>query len=148
MQGIEKQVFLRRGAKLPEELRFRGSAIDTDWLALSEDATVLDKRVREADWHFFQLAEDGKGWALAMNKESATNAALCTALKRIRSSRNAAEVVSVRSRSLFGMHFCRIRLAARHIQFGPILHLAPSVGLLSPALSPERASSFPEFSAV
>ena len=69
MQAIEKQVFLRRGAKLPEELRFRGSAIDTDWLALSEDATVLDKRAREVDWHFFQLAEDGKGWALAMNKE-------------------------------------------------------------------------------
>ena len=33
MQFIEKQIFLRRGAKLPQELRIDGSPIKSDWLA-------------------------------------------------------------------------------------------------------------------
>ena len=101
---------------------------------------------RDADWHFFRLTEEVRSWALAMSKESACEGALRRALRRIGASRNGAEVVSVRYRSLFGMYFCQFHLGARHIQFGPILHLAPSVGLLSPAFTPERASGFPEFS--
>ena len=146
MQVIEKQVFLRRSAKLPQELRINGSIVDADWLTLSDDADALVQRVWDADWHFFHLTEEVKGSALAISKEAAADAALCQALKRVQASRNTAEVVSVRYRSLFGMHFCQVHLAAWHIQFGPILHLAPSVGLLSPACTRERASGFPVFS--
>lgn len=146
MQVIEKQVFRRRRAKLPQELRIHGSIINADWLALSDDADAVVQRVCDADWHFFRLTEEVKGWALAMSKEAAADAALSRALRRVRASRNAAEVVGVRHRSLFGMHFCQVHLAARHIQLGPILHLAPSVGLLSPTFMPERESGFPVFS--
>ena len=146
MQFIEKQIFLKKGAKLPQELRIDGSPINGDWLAPSANADVVDQQVRDAGWHFFRLTAEVRGWALAMSKESACEAALRRALRRIGASRNGAEVVRVRHRSLFGMHFCQVRIGARHIQLGPILHLAPSVGLLSPAFTPERASGVPEFS--
>ena len=100
MQFIEKQIFLKKGTKLPQELRIDGSPIKSDWLALSENADVLDQRVRDADGHFFRLTKEVRGWALAMSKESACEAALRRALRRIGASRNGAEVVRVRHRSL------------------------------------------------
>ena len=71
MQVIEKQVSLRRGTRLPQELRIYGSAISADWLVLSDNTNVLDKTVHDAGWHFFRLTEEVKSWALAMSKEAA-----------------------------------------------------------------------------
>ena len=146
MQAIEKQVFIRKGAKLPEQLRIQGNAIDGNWVALESDAGTLDRQIRAAGWHFFWLTEQVEVWAVATNRENAINAALRKALKKIGALRNAAEVVGVHYHSLLGTHYCRVRLAARHIQFGPMLGLTSSVSLISPAFEPERPSSFQEFS--
>jgi hypothetical protein len=145
VQVVEKKMFVRRGARLPEQLRLCGSIINGDWLAFSGDSSALEKQVRKVDWHFFSLREWVGAWGTGFKKESAVMAALGKALGRIRASRNTAEVTSVRHGSFLGLHYCQIRLAVRHIQFGPILKLAPTVGLISSAFEPKRTPSFQEF---
>lgn len=137
MQTIERQLFLRRGAKLPDQLQLRGQAIGADWLALSGDADALDKQVFAAGWHFFRLAEKVEAWALRLSKNAAAEAARRKALKQVKASRNVAEIESVLHRSLLGLKFCQVRLAVRHIQPEAILSIAPSVGIISPAAKPE-----------
>lgn len=129
-----------------KQVRFDGLAIDCDWLALPMNASDLYKRVRETDWHFFWLAEEVVGVGIGTSMQSAAKAALRRCLRRIKAARNLAQVIAVRHRLLFGLHYCEIRLAARHIQFGPILNLTPSVGLVSPTLMLTRSSGSPECS--
>lgn len=138
MRSTENKVFLRREAKLPTQLQLQGQAINADWLALPEDAYVLDKQVRAAGWHFFWLTESVDAWAVGTNKETVANAALRKALEKIAASRNVAEVVNLRHRSLFGLQLCQVRLAVRHIQPEMVLSIAPSVSMISPVAQPER----------
>lgn len=71
------------------------NAVDADWLALSDDASTLDKHVRATNWHFFCLTERVEGWAIADDKEEASQDALRRAMRQIAGSRNAAEAVSI-----------------------------------------------------
>lgn len=138
MQVIERQVLLRRGAQLPEQLRILGQTVNGGWLTLPEDAHKVERQVRAEGWHFFRLTEQVQASSFGVGKEVAFEAALRNALRKIGTSRNAAEVISVCHRPLFGLQFCWIRLAVRHIQPDMLFSIAPSVGMISPALHPER----------
>lgn len=143
MRTIEGQIFIRKGTKLPPQLRPSGNAIDSDWLMLSDDASTLKEQVQAADWHLFCLAEQVQGWAIARDKRVASGIALCKAMRKIAGSRNAIEILGIKYRSLCGVYFCRVQLAVRHIQREMILPLAPAVALISSRVKPERWLSQP-----
>lgn len=144
MQITEGQIFIRKGTKLPDQLRSQMSAIDADWLALSDDdASTLDKQVRAANWHLFCLRERVQGWAIARDKGAASKVALRRAVRKIARPWNATEIVGIQYKSLCGFCFCRVQLKVRHIQREMILPLTPAVGLISPAAKPERWISQP-----
>jgi hypothetical protein len=143
VQAIEGRILIRKGTKLPHQLRPYGNAIDGDWLMLSDDASTLNGQVRAADWHFFCLAEQVQGWAVGREKEEASRKALRRAARKIASSRNGAEIFSIQHKLICGFYFCRVQLAARHIQREMILHLAPAVALISPTVKPETGLSQP-----
>ncbi len=84
MQITEGQIFIRKETKLPDQLRSQVSAIDAEWLALSDDASTLDK---QAHWHFFCLTERVQGWAIARNKEESSKNALRRAMRQVTGSR-------------------------------------------------------------
>jgi len=138
VQITEKQLYLRNGAKLPKQLSVHGQPVNADWLSLSEDVSEVEKLVRTAGWHFFWLTEHVEGWGIATTKEAAAEAAVRKALKQVEASRNMAEVLHVSHSSLLGLEFCKVRLAARHIQEEMILSLTPSVGLISTMAKPEK----------
>ncbi len=137
MQITKGQVFVRRGTRLPSQLRPHGNAIDAGWLMLSDSASTLDKQVRAANWHFFPQIERVEGWTVARDSEAALKGAFRRAIRQVVSSRNATEIISIQYKSLCGFHFCRVQLAVGHIQREMILPLAPAVGLISPAVKPE-----------
>lgn len=116
MQVAEKQVFVRRSAALPNQLRVERIIAHDNWGVLAGDADAVEKQVRAANWHFFWITSEARGWAIADSKEAAADAALRKALRRIDRSCNAAEVVSLQHRSWCGLHFCQVRLRIRHIQ--------------------------------
>jgi hypothetical protein len=138
VRAIDNQLFLRRDAKLPGTLRLQGQPIDADWLALPGDAYALDQQVRAGGWHFFWLTETMGAWAIGIRRETAAGTALRKALKKIAPSRNVAEVIKLRHRSLCGLQLCQVCLAVRHIQPEMILSIAPSVGMISSVAEPER----------
>lgn len=142
MSITEKQVFVRKGVRLPSQLRVERISSDTNWRVLAGDALAVEKQVRAINWHFFWITCEVQGGAIADSKEAAAEAALRRALRRIERSRNAAEVVSLRHSSWCGLHFCRVRLRVRHIQQEVVLSRVPSVGLFSPAREPERKAGF------
>lgn len=143
MQVIEGQIFIRKGAKLPPQLRPSGNAVDGDWLMLSDDPSTLKEQLRAANWHFFCLAEQVQGWAVGSDKEEALRKALRRAMRKIAGSRNGAEIFSIQHKLLCGCYFWRVQLAVRHIQREMILRLASAVGLISPTVKPESWLSKP-----
>jgi hypothetical protein len=143
VQLIEGLIFIRKGTKLPSQLRPSGNAIDGEWLMLSDDPSTLKEQVLVAGWHLFCLAELVPGWAIAWDKKLASVMALCKAMRKIARSRNAAEIVSIRHKQICGLYFCRVQLAVRHIQRDMFLPLAPAVALISLTVKPERWLSRP-----
>ncbi|HZU10633.1 MAG TPA: hypothetical protein VFA02_12090 [Pseudacidobacterium sp.] len=135
---FEGQMLLRQNISLPEQVHVRGNSLSEHWLALDESAVETDKKVRSAEWHFFWLTHECQGWSLALDPQQALKAALRKAAEKIDRRYNAGEVVRITKRNFLGLYFCKIELAARHIQQGPILGLTETVGIIAPALVPSE----------
>jgi hypothetical protein len=129
-----------------------GNVLAPEWLLLKREAHFLEKDLRDAGWHFFWISGEVQGWAVTWDQEAAFTTALCKALRKVERRFNAAEIIRGEHRAFLGAHFCRFRIAMRHIQQEPVLTLTRSVELVSPALpspglvtmnaeSPEKAAA-------
>lgn len=122
-------VFLRTRCVLPNGVRLRQEPFCTRW-AVVEDlaASSLDRRIREAGWHFFWL--EASSWRLGFGRTSkvAVQNAIKHALKRVKGSFNAAEVHSLHVFKYPGFRVAKVTLHARHIQQGPSLDVAYETG--------------------
>jgi hypothetical protein len=136
MNIFEGQMVLGKNVSLPEQVHLQGSALSDRWLLLDESAEETDRKVRAAEWHFFWLTHECRGWSLALDQQRAMEAALRKAVEKIDRRYNAGEVVKIARKNFLGLHFCKIQVAARHIQQGPILGLTETVGIVAPSLVP------------
>lgn len=145
MQISRGQILIRANASLPQQFSMKGDRLQGGgWIALNENAHEIERKVRNADWHFFWITDQVEASAFGRRADEVLRSALRRALRRISGRYNAAEVLEVRHQRLFGLHFVRVRVASRHIQREAILGLSESVGLLSPALIPPEETEFDE----
>jgi hypothetical protein len=138
MNIFEGQMILRNNVPVPEQVHLQGSALSDRWLLLEKSAAETDKKIRAAEWHFFWLTHESEGWSVALDPQKAMETAVRKAAEKIDRRYNAGEVVQITKRSFPGLYFCKVKLAARHIQQGPILGLTETVGMIAPSLEPGK----------
>lgn len=144
MQIKTGHVLIRTSARLPKHMGLSGTLLNQGWMLLSENVHSFDSKVRTADWHFFSITEEKRACAVARRMEDAVARALRRALRRIKGRYNAAEICEIQQWSIAGLSFCRVSVATRHVQYGPILALTESVGLFSPRPTSHEEPFFQE----
>jgi hypothetical protein len=110
-------MFLRTECVLPDGLNLGQKQFCKTWMSV-EDSTsvVLDKRVRNAGWHFMWLEDACSRSGVGRTATSAIDKAIAGALKQIQGRFNAAELDSIKVSKYPGFRVARITLHARHIQ--------------------------------
>lgn len=110
-------LFLRFGIVLPDGCDVRGGESFGGWTSSEPiDAFEVDARVRAAGWHFMWLTHFSSRMAVGLTSETAIRKASLAALSGLNLQFNAAELISMTVRKLFGMHVVKVKIASRHIQ--------------------------------
>lgn len=102
MQISRGQILIRAHATLPQQLSVKGDRLQDGWIALSENAHEIDRKVRNADWHFFWITDQFDALAVGRREDEVLMSALRKSLRKINARYNAAEVLEVRHKRLLG----------------------------------------------
>jgi len=110
-------MFLRSGCMLPDGLDLRQEQFCEMWMSVEDTmSTALDKKVRNAGWHFIWLEDVYSRFGIGRTATSAIGKAISLALNQIKGRFNAAEIDSVSVSRYPGFQVAKITLHARHIQ--------------------------------
>ena len=120
-------VLIKSGADLPEALQFDSESFLPGWRFVEDlDGCGLDRKVREAGWTFFYLANEITAIAFGSDRPAVARRALQRILKNLKSERfNSLEVTRVSSRSFLGLPYTRVTVHSRHIQESMFLLRVP-----------------------
>jgi hypothetical protein len=110
-------MFLRTGCILPDGMELRQTQFGENWMSVENaTAATLDKRIRNAGWHFMCLQTAHSRLGIGRTAESATSKAMALALKQTEGRFNAAELGLVKITRYLGFHVARATLHTRQIQ--------------------------------
>lgn len=110
-------LFLRLGIVLPDGCDVRGGESFGGWTSSEPTgAHEVDARVRAVGWHFMWLTHFSCRMGVGLTSETAIRKASLAALSGLNVQFNAAELISMTVRKLFGMHLAKVKIASRHIQ--------------------------------
>jgi hypothetical protein len=117
-------MFLRTGSTLPSQLDLRHQPFCAGWTeAIDTLVAEMDARVRKAGWHFMWIEGSCSTFGLGRTPEYAIHRALVRALRKVKTSYNAAELGSLRSTNCLVFQLARVTIHARQIQEGASLDL-------------------------
>jgi hypothetical protein len=111
-------ILYREDALLPECLRFESEAYSNGWrLVTNLDACGLDRKIREAGWTFFYLANETKASVFGLGGEKAIRRAVNKLIACMKSDRlNSLEITQVAAKRFLGLPYVTVSAHPRHIQ--------------------------------
>jgi len=110
-------ILIEGGALLPDSLRFESEPYSKAWrLVKNLDGYGLDRKIRQAGWTFFYMAQI-KASAFGFDREKAVRRAVNRVLANLRSEKfNSLEINQVAAKRFLGLPYVTVSAHSRHIQ--------------------------------
>ena len=110
-------ILIEGGALLPDSLRFESEPYAKGWrLVKNLDGYGLDRKIRQAGWTFFYMAQI-KASAFGFDREKAVRRAVNRVLANLRSEKfNSLEINQVAAKRFLGLPYVTVFAHRRHIQ--------------------------------
>src|SRR5207249_11114740 len=110
-------ILIEGGALLPDSLRFESEPYAKGWrLVKNLDGYGLDRKIRQAGWTFFYMAQI-KASAFGFDREKAVRRAVNRVLANLRSEKfNSLEINQVAAKRFLGLPYVTVSAHSRHIQ--------------------------------
>ena len=110
-------ILIQGGALLPDSLRFESEPYSKGWrLVKNLDGYGLDRKIRQAGWTFFYMAQI-KASAFGFDREKAVRRAVNRVLANLRSEKfNSLEINQVAAKRFLGLPYVTVFAHRRHIQ--------------------------------
>ena len=110
-------ILIEGGALLPDSLRFESEPYSKGWrLVKNLDGYGLDRKIRQAGWTFFYMAQI-KASAFGFDREKAVRRAVNRVLANLRSEKfNSLEINQVAAKRFLGLPYVTVSAHRRHIQ--------------------------------
>ena len=111
-------ILIKEGTLLPEGLQLESEPYSKGWkLAKNLDSSGLDRKLCEARWTFFYVANEVDATAVGFDLEKMRRRAVKSILASMKTGRlNCSEIVQVAGRSLLGLSYVTVSARQRHIQ--------------------------------
>ena len=116
-------ILIEEGAPLPETLRFESEPYSNGWRAVKNlDGYGLDRKIREAGWTFFYMADEIRASVFGFDREKALCRAVSRLLANLRAERfNSLEITRVAAKRFLGLPYVTVSAHRRHIQESMVL---------------------------
>ena len=111
-------ILLKEGALLPEYLQLEGEPYSKGWKLLkNRNASGLDRKIREAGWTFFFMANEVNATAIGSDLEKTTRRAVKKVTTQMKSDRlNYIEITHVARKRFLGLPYIAVSAHPRHVQ--------------------------------
>jgi hypothetical protein len=111
-------ILIKDGTFLPDALRFESEPCATGWRLVKDlDGYGLGRKIHEAGWTFFCLANGTKATIFGFGGQKAVRRAVKRILANLKSSKfNSLEITKVASKRLLGVPYASVSACSRHIQ--------------------------------
>jgi hypothetical protein len=111
-------ILIKDGAFLPDPLLFESEPCATGWRLVKDlDGYGLHRKINEAGWTFFCLANETKATIFGFGGQKAVRRAVKRILANLKSSKfNSLEITRVASKSFLGVPYVSVSACSRHIQ--------------------------------
>ena len=122
-------ILIKEATLLPEALRVESEPCAPGWRFVKNlDGGGLDRKIHEAGWTFFSLAEEIKASVFGIDEQKAVRRAVERILANLKSEKfnslEIARVASVASRRFLGVCYVTVSAHSRHVQESPLLFQA------------------------
>jgi hypothetical protein len=119
-------LLLKDDALLPASLQLESEPNSKGWRSVKNlDGYALDRKVREAGWNFFFMADEIEAGAFGFNLEDTTREATKRVLAHLGAEKfNCLQVAQVAVKRFLGLSHVTVSGHRRHIQKGNILFRA------------------------
>jgi hypothetical protein len=110
-------VFIEEGTPLPDSLNFESKPYSNGWRSVKNlNGYGLDRKIREAGWTLFDLAQI-KASVFGFDREKAARRALDRVLANVKSDNfNSLEISQVTAKRFLGLPYVTVSAHARHLQ--------------------------------
>ena len=111
-------ILIRQGTALPEGLHLLSDPYSKGWkLVRNLDGHGLDRKLCEAGWNFFYMAEEVKTTAVGSNLEKTTRRAVNKIIASMKSDKfNCIEITRVVAKRFLRLPYVAVSAHPRHIQ--------------------------------
>jgi len=123
-------ILIKEGTPLPEGLHLVSEPYSKGWrLVKNPDGCGLDRKLCEAGWNFFYMAEEVKATSVGNNLEETTRRAVKKVIASMESGKlNCIEITQVAAKRFLRRPYVAVTVHPRHIQESVVLfhakHLA------------------------
>lgn len=110
-------VFIEEGTPLPDSLKVESEPYSNGWRSVKNlNGYGLDRKIRDAGWTFFDLAQI-RASAFGFDREKAARRALNRVLVNVKAdSFNSLEISQVAAKRFLGLPYVTVSANARHLQ--------------------------------
>ena len=111
-------ILIKEGTLLPECLQLESEPYSKGWkLVKNLDARGLDRKIREAGWTFFFMANEVNATAIGSDPEKTTRRAVKKAIAHMKSDRlNCLQIAQVAVKRFLGLPYVAVSAHLRHVQ--------------------------------
>lgn len=111
-------ILIKEGTTLPESLQSESEPFSKGWRLIKNlDGSALDRKLCEARWTLFYMAEEVSAVAVGSDLEKMTRRAVKRVISSMRSDRlNCVEIAHVTAKRFLGLPYVTVSARPRHIQ--------------------------------
>jgi len=111
-------ILIKEGTILPQGLQFESEPYTKGWrLVKNLRSSGMDRRVSEAGWTFFYMAQEMKASVVGSDLEKTTRRAVKRVIASMKSERlNCLEITQVAMKHFLGVPYLTVSANPRHIQ--------------------------------
>lgn len=111
-------IFIKEDIWLPQRLELEGEPCAPGWKLIKNlDQRELTRKIREAGWNFFSMADALKAAAFGRDAQKTADRAVRRMLARLsKENFNSLEVTRLNMKLILGVHYVTISAQSRHIQ--------------------------------
>ena len=122
-------ILIDEGTLLPKSVQFERKTFSNRWTSVKNvDGYGIDRKIRDAGWHFFFMAGEIKAIAFGSDVQKTLPRAIERLLANLKSERfNCLEITQVALKHFLGLPYVRVSAHSRHIQES--MFLSPSLRL-------------------
>jgi hypothetical protein len=127
-------ILIKEGTLLPECLQLESEPYSKGWKLLKNvDANGLDRKIRDARWTFFFMANEVNATAIGSDREKTTRRAVKKAIAYMKSDRfNCLQIAQVAVKRFLGLPYVAVSAHPRHVQESMVLFHAKSPCRMEP----------------